>query len=183
MRWLGLAAHSVGCFVKRLGENIHFLCDSAAEAGEHFAFGHAGGPSGAELVVGFVDEFPAASPLEAEAFAEGAEFAVEAVAAVVGLAVAAEDSEVDGKAEIVHGVACWGFGHDLAGGCAAFGVEGGLLCPCAEAADAFHIKPALCGEVLGGADEGYGAGLEIGVERGNVALAAVVERHFFLRGF
>jgi hypothetical protein len=25
--------------------------------------------------------------------------------------------------------------------------------------------------------------LEIGVERGNVALAAVVERHFFLRGF
>ena len=96
---------------------------------------------------------------------------------MVGFAVAAEDSEIDGEAEVVHAVACGGFGDDRAGGCASLGVEGVLLCPGAEAADAADIEAALCGEALGGADECYGAGLEIGVEGGDVALAAVVEFH------
>jgi hypothetical protein len=160
-----------------LGEDVDAVGHALAEAGKHFAFGHVGAPRWAELVVGFVDEFPPAAPLEAEAFAERSEFAVKGVAAVVGFAVFGKNSDVYGEAEIVHGVTCGGFGDDLAGGCAAFGVEGGLLVEAAEAADALHIEVALRCEALGGADEGRGSVVQVGVERGQIALAAVVEGH------
>ena len=160
-----------------LSQDVNAVGHALAKAGEDFALGHVGAPGRAELVVRFVHEFPTASPFEAEALPEWAEFAVERVVSVVGFAVFAEDAEIDCEAEIVHGMACWGLGDDLARRGPAFGVEGGLLVEAAEAADAFHIEVALCGEALGGGDECGGAVVQVGVERGQIALAAVVEGH------
>ena len=129
--------------------------------------------------MGFVVEFPTASPLESERFAEGSELAVECVVAVVGLAVFGKYGDIEGQRVVVHGGPTGGVTDPRATGGAAFGVEGVLLGPCAEAANAFDVEVERGGELFGREDKGGGAGVEIRVEGREVALAAFVEVHFF----
>ena len=125
------------------------------------------------------DFFPAAAPLEAEGLAKGAKLVVERMIVEVGFAF--EDADVEGYAEIVIAKSSSCVGDDAAWRGAALRVDGVLLCVGPEGADDADIQAARLSEVLGRADECGDTLLDVGMERGKVALAAVVEGHFFLR--
>jgi len=101
-----------------------------------------------QLVVRLVIEFPTPSPLESEGFAEGAELAVECVVAKVGFAVFGKYGDVERQRVVVHGGSTGGVCDFRANCGSAFGVEGVLLGPCAEATDALHVEVERGGELF-----------------------------------